>query len=53
LNAWCHFKPLYTKKKTMTYDIGNPSPGLGQAQNFGWIKLVNETPNTLPLIIGI
>ena len=26
-----HLNSLHTKK-TMTYDIGNPSPGLGQAQ---------------------
>ena len=28
-------------KKTMTYDIGNPGPSLGQAQKYG-VKPVNE-----------
>ena len=27
-------------KKTTTYDIGNPGPGLGQAQKCGWVKSV-------------
>ena len=31
-------------KKTTTYDIRNPSPGLGQAQKCGGVKLVNEIP---------
>jgi hypothetical protein len=25
-------------KKTMTYDIGNPGPGLGQVQKCGGVK---------------
>jgi len=25
----------------MTYDIGNPGPGLGQAQKCGGVKLIN------------
>jgi len=33
-----------------TYDIGNPEPGLGQAQICGRIKLVKGIP-TLPLLI--
>jgi hypothetical protein len=31
----------------MTYDIGNPGLGLGQAQKCGRVKLVNGIP-TLP-----
>ena len=41
-----HLKSLNTKQ-TMTYDIRNPGPGLGQAQTCGRVKLVNETL-TLP-----
>jgi hypothetical protein len=29
-------------KMTMTYDIGNPVPGLGQAQKCVGVKLVNK-----------
>jgi hypothetical protein len=32
------------KKKTMIYDIGNPGPGLGQAQQSGGVNLVNVIP---------
>ena len=28
-------------KKTMTYDVGNPGPSLGQAQQYGGVKSVN------------
>ena len=31
-------------KKTMTYDVGNPSPNLEQEQTFGGIKPVNGIP---------
>jgi len=31
-------------KKTMTYEFGNPDPGLGQAHTCGGIKPVNGTP---------
>jgi len=34
----------------MTYDVENPGPGLGQAQNCGRVKLVNGI-TTLPLFI--
>jgi len=34
-------------KKTMTYDVGNQGPGLGQAQKCGRVKQVNEI-TTLP-----
>jgi hypothetical protein len=33
--------------KTMTYDVGNPCSGFGQAQKCGWVKPVNGIP-TLP-----
>ena len=29
------------QKNTLTYDIGNPDPGLGQAQKCGGVKSVN------------
>jgi hypothetical protein len=29
----------------MTYDIGNPGPGLGQAQKCDGVELVNGDPN--------
>ena len=35
-----HLKPLNTKKKTTTYSIGNPGPGLGQAQKCGGVKQI-------------
>jgi hypothetical protein len=28
----------------MTYGIGNPGPGLRQAQKCDWVKLVNGIP---------
>ena len=31
-------------KNTTTYHIGNPDPGLGQAQKCGGVKLVNGMP---------
>jgi hypothetical protein len=31
----------HKKKKTMTYDIGNSGPDLGQALNCSGVKLVN------------
>jgi hypothetical protein len=34
------FKSLKIKK-TMTYDGGNPGPGLGQAHKYGRVKLVH------------
>ena len=36
-------------KKTMTDDVVNPGPGLGQAQKGGGVKSVNGTPPTLDL----
>ena len=38
-----HLNSLNTKM-TMTYDIGNPDPGLEQAQICGVIKPVNVIP---------
>jgi hypothetical protein len=32
-------------KKNTTYDVGNPGPGLGQAQKCGWVKPVNGIPS--------
>ena len=32
----------WTLKQTTTYDVGNPCPGLEQAQGCGWVKPVNE-----------
>jgi hypothetical protein len=34
-------------KKTMTYDVGNQGPGLGQAQKCDRVKLVNGIPTLL------
>jgi hypothetical protein len=31
----------------MTYDVGNPDPGLGQAQKCGRVKPVNGIPTLL------
>ena len=43
-----HISPSLTEyKKTMTYDVWNPGPALGQAQKYGWAKIVNGIP-TLP-----
>ena len=44
-----HLNSLNTKK-TMTYDIGHPDHGLGQAQKCGGVKLLNGIP-TLPLLV--
>jgi hypothetical protein len=32
------------KRETSTYEVRNPGPGLGQAQQYGRVKLVNEIP---------
>jgi hypothetical protein len=32
---------LFSPQKTLAYGIGNPGPGLGQAQKCGKVKLVN------------
>jgi hypothetical protein len=31
----------------MTYDVGNPGPGLGQAKQYGGVKTINGI-TTLP-----
>ena len=41
-----HLNSLNTKK-TMTDDVVNPGPGLGQAQKGGGVKLVNGHPQLL------
>jgi hypothetical protein len=41
------------QKKTTTYDIGNPSPGLGQEQKCGRVKPVNETPTLSSCLFDI
>jgi hypothetical protein len=40
---YAHIHPLNTNT-TMTYNVRNPGPGLGQAQTCGRIKLVNMIP---------
>ena len=37
---WTH----WTQKKTTTYDVGNPGPGMGQAQKYDGVKPVNGIP---------
>ena len=39
-----HHSSSNIKKKTSTYNVGNPSPGLWQAQKYGGVKPVNGTP---------
>jgi hypothetical protein len=34
-------------KKPITYDVGNPGPGLGQAPKCSEVKLVNGIPTLL------
>jgi hypothetical protein len=41
-----------TQRKTTTYTVGNPDPGLGQAQKYGGVKPVNGIPTHPLLIIG-
>ena len=36
----------------MTYDVGNPGHGLGQAHKYSWVKPVNGRPTISPLITG-
>ena len=43
-----HFNSLNTKK-TVTHDVRNPGPGLGQAQQYDWVKLFPGIP-THPLL---
>jgi hypothetical protein len=33
------------KEKIIAYHVGNPNPGLGQAQKCGGFKTVNRIPN--------
>ena len=40
-------------KETMTFDVGNPAPGLGQAQKCGRIKRVNGIPTFHDIIFKI
>jgi hypothetical protein len=35
---------LTEHQKNMPYDLGNPGPGLEQAQKCGWVKPVNGNP---------
>ena len=35
---------LTEHQKNMPYDLGNPGPGLEQAQQCGWVKPVNGNP---------
>jgi hypothetical protein len=46
INKISHLNPLQTKKGggAMAYDVGNPDPGMGQAQKCGGVKLVNGIP---------
>ena len=44
-----HINSLSTKKTT-TYEVRNPGPGLRQAQKCGRVKYINGIP-TLPLLI--
>jgi len=38
----------------MTYDVGNPGPGLGQADKCGGVKLINGVPTLhFPLIFAV
>jgi hypothetical protein len=41
---------LIEHKKHTTFDVGNPDPGLRQAQKCGRVKSVNEIP-TLPYLM--
>ena len=43
-NNHISLQPIAHKKKTMTYDVVNPGPGLGQAQKCGRVKLVDGIP---------
>ena len=52
-----HLSSSLNTKETMTYDVGNPNPGLGQAQKIcvcvwkgGGVKPVNGIPNPSLLI---
>ena len=47
-----HLNSLNIKKKTMTYDVGNPGPGLGQAQKCGRVKPVNGIYIYIPSSVG-
>ena len=40
---------LIEHTKTMAYDVGNPVPGLGQAQKCGRVKPVNGIPTLLKI----
>ena len=49
MNNHLSLQLIGTFKNTMTYDIRNPGPGLGQAQTYGRVKLLNGI-STLLLI---
>jgi hypothetical protein len=46
---------LHEKKRTMTYDAGNPRPGLGQVQKCGEVKPVYriQTPLLIAFIMNL
>ena len=41
-----HLNSMNTKRTT-TYDVGNPDPGLGQAQRYDGVKPVDRNPTPL------
>ena len=41
------------KRETSTYEVRNPGPGLGQAQQYGRVKLVNEIPTLVRYIYSL
>jgi hypothetical protein len=41
MNNHLSLQLIGTFKNTMTYDIRNPGPGLGEAQTYGRVKLLN------------
>ena len=42
---------LLNTKNPTTYDVGNPGPGLGQAQHCGRVKPVNGIPTPPPPLL--
>jgi hypothetical protein len=48
-----YLKSFNTKAKTMTYDVGNPSPGLEQALKCDRVQAVNGISINPPLIISV
>jgi hypothetical protein len=48
-----HLNWTHWTKKTMTCEVGNLDPGLGQLQNCGWVKRVSRFPTLFSVFMSL